>query len=87
MDTRQLFENWYSAGGRYSDSIERDEHGEYKFSSAMKAWIVWEVAAKEEREECAKIANRCIQYDDGEVQVDDGWYSSISAAIQERSNA
>ena len=56
MDTRQLFERWFSDEGNSRKAIERGTHGEYKYANAAQAWIAWEAAANAEREACARVA-------------------------------
>ena len=44
--TRAAFERWYSDGGKWPQSVERNSSGEgYKYAGAASAWTAWKAAA------------------------------------------
>ena len=43
--TRQMFENWYSDGGKFPKAIERNGDG-YKLKHAHDSWTAWQACWK-----------------------------------------
>lgn len=44
--TRAAFEKWYSDNGEWTNAVERNSRGEYKYAGAAVAWPVLEAATK-----------------------------------------
>jgi len=43
-EMRKAFEEWFSDGGKWPSSIERDKNGNYKYAVASNQWNVWQAA-------------------------------------------
>lgn len=56
MNSRELFEQWYSSDGQYPAVIERNgEH--YKLIQAQQAWTAWQAAGAVERAACVQACD------------------------------
>jgi hypothetical protein len=43
-EVRKSFEHWYSDGGAWPQTVERNTDGAYKYMAAHTAWVAWQAA-------------------------------------------
>lgn len=52
---REAFESWYTDGGDWPKSVEKDGNGTYRLAQAASAWRTFQAATAIERDRAAKV--------------------------------
>lgn len=59
--TREAFEAWVSDNGQSPKAVERNQNGDYKLMQTNTLWMGCAFGMRDEREACAKIADKAGQ--------------------------